>query len=391
MRILFLEWNSIGNDYIKKEFVNHGIDVYSYDVSKDLSDKSTEDQASALVNSIVKEQPDFVFSFNYFVYAAIACQACKVLYVSWTYDSPYVQLFSKTISFPTNIAFVFDNEIVQKLNGLGAENVFYLPMCAPVEEYDKMIPSASQHQMYDASISMIGSTYTERKNNLFDRYIDADEYTEGYLEGLLRSQQHIFGMSVLESGLTNEITDKLGSLYSINPNGYETPRWIIANYILARKLTSYERLEYIKTLSERFDKTIAIYTHESTPDLKKVANRGVLDYYDHMPYAIKCSDINLNISLRSIVNAIPLRVFDIMGCDAFCLSSYQGELFDFFSPGEDFDYYDSPSMLFDKCEYYLKNEKERKDIARNAYIKVKQNHTYKKRVETILGYLDELL
>ena len=384
MRLLFIEWKSIGNDYIKKEFQNMGCEVVSYSTTNTTDD--TEKEASDLVNVILREQPDFVFSFNYFVYAAIACQACKVMYVSWTYDSPYVQLFSKTITYPTNLAFVFDNEIVEKLNSLGADNVFHLPLCAPVDVYDKLIPSDAQHKLYDSSISLVGSTYSENKNDLFGRYIAADEYTNGYLEGLLRSQQHIFGMSILEKGLTKNITEKLGSLYSINPNGYETPEWIIANYILARKLTSYERFDYLQMLGDKFE-NVSIFTHEQTPGLSRVANKGILDYYSQMPYAFKCSAINLNISLRSIVNAIPLRVFDIMGCDSFCLSSFQGELFDYFTPGEDFDYYDSSKSLIDKCDYYLKNDKERQEIAHNAYLKVKQNHTYKQRVETILNFL----
>lgn len=37
-----------------------------------------------------------------------------------------------------------------------------------------------------------------------------------------------------------------------------------------------------------------------------------------------------------------------------------------------------------KAEYYLSHEKERQEIAENGYRKVKQRHTYKERLDTIL-------
>jgi len=38
----------------------------------------------------------------------------------------------------------------------------------------------------------------------------------------------------------------------------------------------------------------------------------------------------------------------------------------------------------EQIEYYLSHEKERREVARNGYEKVKKYHTYKNRVETIL-------
>ena len=62
-----------------------------------------------LVHRILNGLYAFVFTFNYFPIVAIACKACKVPYVSWTYDSPFVQLYSKTLEYETNFVFVFDN------------------------------------------------------------------------------------------------------------------------------------------------------------------------------------------------------------------------------------------------------------------------------------------
>lgn len=55
------------------------------------------------------------------------------------------------------------------------------------------------------------------------------------------------------------------------------------------------------------------------------------------------------------------------------LSNYQEDFFDFFVPGEDFDFFDGTEDLLTKIEYYLSHEKERKDIAENGFAKSPNN------------------
>ena len=110
----------------------------------------------------------------------------------------------------------------------------------------------------------------------------------------------------------------------------------------------------------------------------------MIGFYDVMPHVFKNSKINLNITLRSIRSGIPLRAWDILGAGGFLLSNYQEDFFDFFVPGEDFDFFDGTDDLMSKIEYYLSHEKERTDIAENAFRKIAESHTYLHRVETML-------
>ena len=66
------------------------------------------------------------------------------------------------------------------------------------------------------------------------------------------------------------------------------------------------------------------------------------------------------------------------------LSNYQREYEDYFHSGTDYVYYTDYEDLGKKVEYYLSHDKERREIARNGYEKVKGSHTYKNRVDTIL-------
>lgn len=375
MRILFLEWKSIGNEYVIKEFEKLGVKVVRMDMTKQgIDTRRDENFAAQIAKTILSEQADAVFSFNYFVTAAIACNACKVKYISWTYDSPFSQLYSKTITLPTNIPFTFDKEECIKLHKLGAENVQYLPLCAPVEYYDSLNNSKEMADKFTADVSFVGSMYTEEKNNLFRHIEKADDYTLGYIDGLFAMQKNIYGASILEKALTKEIVERIHKVAPIyaSGDGMESDEWIIANYYLARKLTSIERTEMIDLLKAGIG-DVKVFGH--------------VDYYNEAPFVMKNSQINLNISLRSIVNAIPLRIFDIMGNGGFALTDYRGEMEEYFVAGEDYDYFDSKESLVDKCRYYLSHEDERKDLAKSGYDKVKKYHTYRNRVETIMEYL----
>lgn len=42
----------------------------------------------------------------------------------------------------------------------------------------------------------------------------------------------------------------------------------------------------------------------------------------------------------------------------------------------------------EKIEYYLSHEKERQQIAKNGYEKVKRYHTYSNRLDTMLEIMD---
>ena len=96
------------------------------------------------------------------------------------------------------------------------------------------------------------------------------------------------------------------------------------------------------------------------------------------------SKINLNISLKSIKTGIPLRAFDIMGSGGFLLTNYQQELFEYFSPDEDFVYYNTYEDLIGKVEYYLSHERERMEIMRSGTEKVLREHTMKMRAEEMI-------
>ncbi|MGN0346142.1 MAG: glycosyltransferase [Lachnospiraceae bacterium] len=384
MKVLFLKWDSFGNPYIIAEFQRIGAQVICFDFPHKTEDtRGSEELASAIAKKILETNVDFVFSFNYFATAAIACKACRVKYISWTYDSPCIQLYSQTIAYDTNVAFVFDKSEYVRLRNLGLDTVHFLPMAAPVQQYGAMTPTEEQQKCYAADIAMIGSMYSEKKHHLFRHLENLDSFTKGYLDGVMEAQKKVSGVSLIASALTPEIIKNMQKVCPMiaRGDGLETIEWVFSNYFIARKLTAIERQEAIAALANHYQ--VALYTPEKTPDLK-ADNRGSLDYYDQAPFAMKCAKINLNITLRSIVTGIPLRVFDVLGCGGFLLTNYQADMLDYFEPDRDYVYYDGVEDLVEKAGFYLQHEQERKRIAANGYEKVCANHTFAHRVAEIL-------
>lgn len=389
-KLLFLEWKSFGNDFVAAAFEKNGIEVDKIEFPRDKVDtRKDATYTKELVSRLLTGGYAAVFTFNYFPIVAMACKACKVKYLSWVYDSPFIQLYSQTIDYETNYIFVLDKGTCNDLWNKGINTVYYLPMAASVSFYNQVTADISKGMRYRSDVSFIGSMYSEEKQHMYRHLVDADEYTKGYLEALMQAQKRLYGVNILEQSLTPDIMEKVRKVCPITAqgDGFETVEWTFANYFLARKVTAMERWDIMAILNKMAKEQklqVKLYTPEKTPDFSNIKNMGQVDYYDGAPFVFKNSKINLNISLKSILTGMPLRVFDIMGCGGFLLSNFQADFLDYFVPGEDFVYYEDMQDMKEKIEYYLEHEAEQKEIAANGHRKVAAEHTYEKRIAAML-------
>lgn len=106
--------------------------------------------------------------------------------------------------------------------------------------------------------------------------------------------------------------------------------------------------------------------------------------HTQMPLIFHESQINLNMTAKSIRSGIPQRVWDVLGCGGFLISNYQTELMEFLVPNEDFVFYSSEEELISLVEYYLANPRLCKEIAENGYRKVKEFHTWTVRLSQMI-------
>lgn len=385
-RILYLEWKSFGNDYMIAALKMKGYEIDVFPFPRETENtRLSEELATKIAERLLKVRYDYVFSFNYFPVAAVACKACKVIYVSWVYDSPYIQLYSETVKYETNRVFVFDSAECERLSSQGVSTVHFMPMAAPAEHYEGLFQKCVPTPEYECDIAFVGSTYMEEKQYLFRHLEELDDYTKGWLAALMQAQKSVYGCHFTEKALTPEIVDNMRKVCPVTQNGdgFETVEWVFATYFLDRKITAMEREEILRLLSGKW--RVNLYTPEKTPALKEVHNMGTADYYTEAPFVFRQAKINLNITLKSIVNGIPLRAMEIMGCGGFLMTNFQSDFLRFFEPGKDFVYYEDYGDLMEKVQYYLAHGEERQEIAENGFQKVKKFHSYGQRVEEMFG------
>jgi len=390
MKITLITWKCFGIEDIREAFKQLGHEVVEY-----VYDDKCEPTDAAAIEKVQKQldekHSDVVFSFNYFPVLAICCKNLGVPYVSWIYDSPYVRIYHYSVAFPTNHIFVFDSAVALEFQQAGIQTVQYMPMAANVDRLSKMTDYAmfektrwkNQHE-----IAFIGSLYTE-KHQFYERMTGISDYTRGYLEGLMQSQKMVYGYNFVQENLKNrpDIMEDMRKFLPLTPgnDSVETLEYLFAQYVVNRKLTAIERKEILTKVSEKFG--LDLYTPDQTLKLQGCTNHGSVDYYDMAPYVFKQAKINLNISLRSIINGIPLRAFDVMGAGGFLMTNFQTDFMNHFVEGEDYVYFESQKDLMDKLAYYLAHEEERKQIALNGLQKIREEHTFVHRVEEMLSYL----
>lgn len=386
MKILLLEWDSFGQEYVTDAFLQNDCEIENYPWPFGKQEmRENHGLCEALENRLRNGDISFVFSLNFFPVAAKACNLCGIRYVSWVYDTPYLLLYSKHIRYDTNQVYLFDHSLCEEFQKNGVSCVSYLPMAAPVGIYERM--AAEKGRGYRSEISFVGSTYQEETQDFYRLLEGVSPYTAGYMDAIIGMQKNVYGSFLLEGLLKGPVLEELGRVCPVQrgEDEWEPEAWIYANYFLARRLTGEQRMELLGLLSEQHE--VNLYTPQATPGLTKVKNRGPVDYITQMPLVFKNTKINLNMTLRSIHDGIPLRAMDIMGCGGFLLTNYQADFDYFFEPGVDYVYYTDEEDLLYKADYYLSNDEERMEIAGNGFRKVKEAHTYQHRVRTILDRL----
>jgi spore maturation protein CgeB len=99
------------------------------------------------------------------------------------------------------------------------------------------------------------------------------------------------------------------------------------------------------------------------------------------------SKISLNLSFTSKKGKVQIkgRDFEATGCGSLLLTKDTKEIAEYFVPGKEIITYRDSNDALQKIEYYLKNEDERKRIARNGYERLVKEHTMEKRFQEIFA------
>lgn len=383
MNILIYRYNSICEDAVIRGLKELGHTVYEVVLEVENKSPSGQEILDAVVMGMEKSNADIIFSINYYPALSEIARVYKLLYYSWIVDAPVLELYSKTIKNRCNRLFIFDSELYREISVYNPYNIFYLPLAADCDFYQNAIRNASLSDVekYTHNISFVGSLYTEKCP--YDKVKNLSPKISGYLHGIMKAQEKIYGYYFVEELLSDELVDEFvknyDGYYLAGEEDLLTKKRTLAQFYIGNKITAMERVDTFKYLSEKFE--VDIYTASDTKEIPKLKNHGTIMTHTQMPIVFNKSTINLNPTLKPIRSGIPLRIFDLLACEGFVLCNYQSDLLNEFLQGEELDIYSSIEELEEKIRYYLSHMDVCREIAHNGYEKVSKYHTYPLRLE----------
>lgn len=386
LRILFLHSNMIaliGIGYNLAE-LGHNVSVPGY---KTVIDDNPREDVEAVEELLEEGHYDLVVTYDFSPGASEACYKMGVKYYAWVYDSPLLQLYSKSAANPTNYISVFDRKQCERLREKGYSNVFHLPLAPEVAVFGAVNIGKRDEKKYKADISFVGRLYD---NHGYDELFEnGDEAFRKEADAIVESCDCKWNK---DTGIWGKASDSLIDHMVSRLSGEYWKKWdmdkryFCESLKLARKCNEIERVTILNRLAEEFE--VVLYTENPPGEtLQNIQIRPWVDYISVMPKVFYLSKINLNITSRSIESGIPQRVWDIMAVGGFCLTNYQQELEEHFVIGEDLEVYHDLEELTEKVRYYLKNDDKRIRIAINGYKKVREYHDSKVRLKKALEYI----
>lgn len=387
MKIIFYRYNSICEPDLIDAFKALQLEVIEERTEMTQKNIAAKEQIALVSRLILEHQPLFVFSINFFPVISDVCQRLNVLYVALSVDCPVLELFDRSITNTNNRIFLFDRAQYEDVRRYNPDCVFHMPLAVNPQRYDEPLADlrASDFSVssYLYDVSFVGSLYRE-KSPLPS--LPLSPYEKGYLEGLLAAQQCFpYGM-ILQEGLTEPHIEAIknadAAFYTPDKPVTDTDGYVAAHYYLAMEYAHRQRIMLLNTLAQAH--RIDLFTRSSTDELHGVVCHGGVSTHTEMPVVFYRSRINLNITIPSIRDGLPQRIWDILGCGGFLLTDCRSELPLYFTAGRHLDCYESAQECSEKITYYLSHDDIRMEIADAGYRLVKEKHTYIHRAAQML-------
>ncbi len=377
MRLLYYKNYNIYRRGVERAFERLGYDVTA--VQADRTDGREWDESTVLERELEKQldarEYDAAFSVNFNPQVARACEKRGLCYISWMNDSPMYIRDEEDVKRSCNRIYTFDRGYIREYEDRGYP-IRYMPLAVDTEMFAENI-TPEQREIYETDVSMVGSLYFTNYEQVVR---PLTQETKALLEQMMDMQQKVKGESIFPKLLTEGFISELnrqyqaaGADFTVDAAGLE--------YLMLTELTGRERRLIMTLLGKHHE--ARVYSKDDF-QLPHVDMRPPVDYWKEMPGIFRYSRININATLRAIRTGIPLRVLDVLACGGFLITNAQEEICEYFVPDEELVVYRSIEELYDKAEWYLSHDVERKRVAEAGFRKVKSDFTFDAAIRRML-------
>ncbi|MCR5674555.1 MAG: DUF3880 domain-containing protein [Lachnospiraceae bacterium] len=399
MRILYFDWNEFTGPDCREAMTRLGHTVgiwrhlwncrsvdeeFSYRTEQALFCRNAAGESGRDYGGVRETAPqwDVVFSFNFYPAISEVCERSGVPYISWTFDSPYLPVTSKTNRNRVNTIYLFDRALAEKMRAEGIDTVRYLPLAVNSrrmrEVRERFTPADNG---YAHEISFVGGLYAD-KNNFYNAIAgDLPVFLRSYLEDVLHLQTGVYGRDLIGDPLvvTDEMLEDLRAHIRFEvPDVYAIDYDELLRDMLRTQATEMDRFSLLEALGREHPARMDLYTRWDSPALPGVRNCGYASYLEKMPQVFRTSRVNLNITLRTIRTGMPLRALDVMAAGGFLLSTRQQELDEYFENGRDLALAGDPEEMLFLADWFFEHDAEREKIAERGCARVCEQFDYEK-------------
>ncbi len=351
------------------QIIDLPISIYSVDIN----------DAKAYSEYIKDNNIEAVLTYDFSAALSDGCQMSGTPYISWIYDCPQKALYEAAVANECNYIFSFDKKQVEVIKKYGGRHVFYQPLGTNIFRNSGMVITKMDVSKYSCDISFVGNLFSDGIYDLCE-VVSTDATKNEYGEILKDAYGKWDGVDRIHGRLSNAALDNLLDIGrdELTDNFRMDIDDFFGARLLAYKLAENERMEMLRRLAPY---GMRFYTGEKNVSIPGIVPFPPLNYMEELPKLYNLSKINMNITLHSITEGIPLRVFDIMGAGGFVLSNYQPAIKEEFEIDKEIVVYRDFDEMEEKIRYYLSHEDDRQRIAANGYKAVSERFNNEKQIK----------
>lgn len=327
-----------------------------------------------LLTLFVETRPDFLLAINHLGFdedgkLTALLTELKLPFASWYVDSPTYILYDGGVNCsPYCALFCWERSYLKPVEEMGFRSPAFLPLAADPEVFS---PGGNPiNGRYVTPLAFVG-----------DSMETAQRKWEKKISGRVRKEMASISAEEMQIDRKRDIFDNFPSLAGhaeCKRSGLDIEAALIW------KATQGYRVRLARSLMPL---GLVIYGDSGWKRLigKKERVRPPVNYFRELPDVYRGTAVNINCTSFQMKTAVNQRVFDVPACGGFLLGDYQEDMDSFFEVGKEAVCFRSVEEAASLVAHYLGNEGERKRIAEAARRRVLAEHTYEKRMASLVA------
>ncbi|HED12554.1 MAG TPA: hypothetical protein ENI62_02695 [Gammaproteobacteria bacterium] len=309
--------------------------------------------------------------------------------VNWYFDDPEFFPDSLLSADPAFVCYaVIDDNHADRLRARGNRNVVLIPIGVNRRRFEKYAQIPSTHEYQVTFVGKSGQTHINQIRK------EIETGMGGIPDSMRRGLDAIIEQAALRIHTNPGMTARtvLDEIIAVTPGFAQfgdhpqvRPRLLS---IFDFKASFSLRRDTINSVSNA--EVTIIGDHFWQPYLHPTARLLPSVSYDQIGTVYRNSDVNINVSRYQLIESVNQRAFDVPVAGGFLLTDYKTGIDKLFDPGREIICYTDGADLDDKVNYYLAHPEKRQSVIEQGRERILQDHTYAKRLISLLTELDKL-